>query len=296
MNNEFDVKRFIIKNIGIILTIVISVLYIFKGFYSLEESGKTIYEILGDGALSALVGFATTALLRQTGINYGNDDIEVTKTRSAHAKKVDEISPYMNLLDDFCEAENKRVLRDMRTRILAPRGLKYGDYFDDDGFLVNEYIPEKKDLASKELRREYKKKIKLCKRALRRAQHLKLTPLNSASLTSEGARVNDPFDFGGSASEYTRERNRNQIFSKVLYGAIFGFYTLNFVIDATWQSLMWTALQVVLYLVFGAIELLDAYMFVKTDGKSSVLRKIDELEKFNAFVKEKKKDVNSEEI
>ena len=295
MNNQFDIKRFIIKNIGIILTVLISVLYVFKGFYSLEESGKTVYEILGDGALSALVGFCISALLRQTGINYGNDDIEVLRTRSAHAKKTDEISPYMNLLDDFCELENKRVLREMRTRILAPQGLKYGDYFDEDGFFVKEYVPKEKELASKELEKEYKRKIRLDKRALRRAQRLELTPLDSAALTSEGAKVSDPFYYKTNR-EYTHERSKSQIISKVLCGIVFGCYTFRFLQEATWQSLMWTALQVTLYLVFGAVEMLDAYMFVKTEGKGSILRKIDELEKFNAYVKEKNKDVNIEKI
>lgn len=292
--SKSDVRNFIFKNIGIILTVLISVLYIFKGFYSLEESGKTIYEILGDGALSAVLGFSITALLRQTGINYGNDDIELVNTRSLHSKKVDQITPYMNLLDEFCEGENKRVLKEMRSKILAPRGLKYDDFFDGDGLYIGKYTPEERKFTDKALKKEYKRKIRLDKRAIHNAQRLKITPLASSSLTSEGARVSDPYNFGGSAVLYTRERNRKQVISKLMCAAVFGFYTFRFLDGTSWENLLWPALQVVLYLVFGAIEMMDAYMFVKTEGNGSILRKIDVLEKFNSYAKEKIKNVNKE--
>ena len=291
-----NVRNFIFKNIGIILTVLISVLYIFKGFYSLEESGKTIYEILGDGALSAVLGFCITALLRQTGINYGNDDIELINTRSLHSKKVDQITPYMNLLDEFCEIESKRLLKEMRTKILAPRGLRYDDLFDTEGLYIGEYVPETKKYTDKTLKKEYKRKIRLDRKAIHYAQGLKLTPLLSSTLTSEGAKIEDPHNFGGDPVQYTKDCNRKQILSKLMCAMAFGYYTLRILDDASWQNLLWPAIQVVLYLVFGAIEMMNAYMFIKTEGNGSMLRKIDMLEKFNAYAKEKIKNVNCSEI
>ena len=51
-----DIKKFIFKNVGFFLIAVVSALYILKGLYTLGESGKTVMQIIGDGAISASVG------------------------------------------------------------------------------------------------------------------------------------------------------------------------------------------------------------------------------------------------
>lgn len=284
-----DIRNFIFKNIGVILTVIMSLLYIFKGFYSLEESGKTVFEIIGDGAMSAIFGFAVAALLRQTGINYGNDDIELINARSLHSKKIDKISPYMNLLDEFCNEENIKNQKEMRSRILAPRGLRYEDFFTPEGVFKGVYptAPSSKDKASK-------KAYKLDLKAVLQAQKLELTPLATASITSERAEVNDRYNFKGDEREYVVKRNRQQTISKLACAVVFGYYVLRFSDASVWQDLLWPAIQVVLYLIFGAIEMLDAYMFMRTDKCGSILRKIDVIDKFYIYAKEKSNEQNDE--
>ncbi len=292
MLKRTDIRNFIFKNIGIILTVLMSLLYIFKGFYSLEESGKTVFEIIGDGAMSAIFGFAVTALLRQTGINYGNDDIELINARSLHSKKIDKISPYMNFLDEFCHEENIKNQKEMRTRILAPRGLRYEDFFTLEGVFKGVYpaAPSTDDKASR-------KAYKLDMKAVMQAQKLQLTLLATASLTSERAEINDRYNFKGDEREYVEKRNKTQAISKLACAVVFGYYVLRFSGGSIWQDLLWPAFQVVLYLVFGTIEMLDAYMFMRTDKCGSILRKIDVIDKFYIYAKEKSNEQNdSEEI
>lgn len=283
-----DIRNFIFKNIGIILTIAMSLLYIFKGFYSLEESGKTVFEIIGDGAMSAIFGFAVAALLRQTGFNYGNDDIELINARSLHSKKIDKISPYMNLLDEFCKEENIKNQKEMRSKILAPRGLRYEDFFTPEGVFKGEY-PPKPFPADKARRKAYRLDMK----AVLKAQRLELTPLATSSLTSERAEINDKYNFKGDEREYAEKRNKHQSITKLACAVVFGYYVLRFSGGSIWQDLLWPAFQVVLYLTLGAIEMLDAYMFMRTDKCGSILRKIDVIDKFYIYAKEK---TNEQEI
>ena len=151
-----DIKKFVFKNVGFFLIAVVSALYIVKGLYTLDESGKTVMQIFGDGALSASVGFIIGHLMRQTGISYGNDDIEVLKIKSYHSRLLDECSPYVNHLDSFCEEENKRSYELIRKRILSRAGVSYESCFSPNGEALLPIIKIERGLQRSEKKRLYR--------------------------------------------------------------------------------------------------------------------------------------------
>ena len=159
-----DLKKFFFKNIGLFLIAAVSVLYIVKGLYTLEESGRTVIQILGDGILSATVGALICMLMRQTGVSYGNDDTEIVKARSFHARLIDKASARAELLDSFCQRENSETKCAIRQRILSSAGLKYSDYFDCNGSPTGAQITVRSG-GSREERASLRKK----KRALNKA-------------------------------------------------------------------------------------------------------------------------------
>ena len=270
-----DIKKFFFKNIGILLIILVSALYIVKGLYTLEESGRTVLQILGDGILSASVGFIIGHLMRQTGISYGNDDTELIKARSFHARLLDKASEHIELLDDFCLEESLLAKRTVRQRILSASGLKYADCFQEDGTPTG-LIIRVRDGETKEERALLRKK----KRALSQAQRLKMTPLTPASLSVDGSKSNDPVDFGRTEGEYLVKRSGRDILSKIAFGLIFGYYAIRLTEGGGMEDVLWASFQIAIYLIFGASQMIQAYMFVKTEIYSRIMRKADTLQKF----------------
>lgn len=285
---KYDIKKFVFKNIGFFLIAVVSALYIVKGLYTLDESGKSVMQILGDGALSAAVGFIIGHLMRQTGISYGGDDIEVVKIKSYHLRLLDKAAPYINLLDSFCHEENKKTCELIRRRILSHGGVSYESCFSPEGdaLLPTVEIPEG---ASKEERRRLKAK----RRAIKKATEIRLTPLTPESLSVDGVKYSDPYDFGKTEGQYLRGRGGRDIFCKILFGFLFGYYAIYLTEGATADSIIWASLQIAIYLIFGATQMMQAYMFVKTECAQRITRKIDELQRFLNKFDTKNKDTVS---
>ena len=49
------------------------------------------------------------------------------------------------------------------------------------------------------------------------------------------------------------------------------------------EAILWNALQIAIYMVFGVIQMLGAYIFVKTEDRSRTVKKIDKLQKFKIY-------------
>ena len=252
-----------------------SALYIVKGLYTLEESGRTVAQILGDGILSATVGALICMLMRQTGVTYGNDDTEIIKARSFHARLIDKASARAELLDSFCQRENDDVKRTVRQRILSSVGLKYEDCFDSMGAPLGTLI-NVKDGKTREERSLLRKK----KRALNKALGLKITLLTPASLSVDGSKDDDPFNFGRTEGEYLAKRGGTDILSKVAFGIVFGYYAIRLTEGAGLDDVLWASFQIAVYLILGAAQMIQAYMFVKTEIYARIMRKTDLLQKF----------------
>ena len=270
-----DFKKFFFKNIGLFLIAAVSVLYIVKGLYTLEESGRTVAQILGDGILSATVGTLICMLMRQTGLSYGNDDTEIIKARSFHARLIDKAGTRAERLDEFCRCENEEVKRTLRQRILSSAGLKYEDCFDSDGAPKGIHIS-----ASDGRTREERTLLRKKKRALNKALALKITLLTPASLSVDGSKESDPFDFGKTEGQYLAKRGGTDVLSKVAFGLVFGYYAIRLTEGAGLDDVLWASFQIAIYLILGTAQMVQAYMFVKTEIFGRIMRKTDLLQKF----------------
>ena len=271
---KYDVRKFMFKNIGFLLVALVSALYIVKGLYTLGESGKTVAQIIGDGALSASVGFIIGHLMRQTGINYGNDDIEVVKTKSFHSMLLDTVAPHIDKLDDFCKEESDTTLKTIRTRILSGGGLSYEECFYPDGTVRLLHIEIPKGISKSE-----RKLLKAKRKALKKALKVKITPLSAEALSVDGANHLDPYDFGKTQSQYLSKKSGSDLTNKILFGFLFGYYAIYLTENASLDAVVWASLQIAIYLIFGAAQMMQAYLFVKNECNARITRKIDTLQK-----------------
>ncbi len=272
MNEKF--RKELRSNVFFALVAVVCLVYMARSFVTVVETGKTVAEILADGALGAAFGFLISKLLSLQGLAKGEAQSQVVATNKLHGEVVESIVPVIDRLDAWCEMKNEENLRLTKSRILARQGLQYADYLEGvytvmiDGKLCR--------LTAKQLPSARRK-------AVRRADRLRLTPLTAGALTSDAVKPNDPYDFGMDKHAYQRRRDLGQIFSKIACGMLFGYFGVRLIADFSWEGLIWTALQVSSLLAMGAVAYMRAYFFVVDYDRHRVIRKIDNLQKFKVW-------------
>jgi hypothetical protein len=254
------------KNAGYIVVVLISLVYVASSLINISKSGKTVYEIIGAGVLSLIVGIIINGVFRSIGLRRGDEDERTVATILLHGQTVDEITPDIDKLDEFCQRENQRALREIRTRILASQGMKYSDMFDSDGCA-----------------QPVKINGKLRKRAYKKALKVKIKPLVSSNLTSDGVKANDPFDFGTSKKEYSSHRSAGDVLIKLVMAIIFGYFGVSLASEINVASVIWNGLQIILYVAGGVIQMYSSYMWVVDDYRQGIIKKIDYLQKFKKF-------------
>ena len=294
------------KNAGYVVVVLISFVYVASSLINISRSGKSVYEIVGTGVLSLILGVLINGIFRSMGVQKGDCDERTLATNALHGRTIEEIIPYIDKLDDFCEMENKRALKTVRTRILAREGMKYSDYFDDEGNPINakfkiqnaknnpsvtqachlpltkEATPHPSPTATPSPTGEGYEVDRAKRKAYKRALRVRIKPLLSSNLTSDGVKATDPFDFGRSKKSYTTRRSASDVIIKLLMALIFGYFGVT-LSEPNVASIIWNSLQIILYISSGIIQMYSSYSWVVDDYRASIIKKIDYLQKFKIY-------------
>lgn len=287
-----NTKRYFKQYIGYIVIVLACLIYIARGVITVEETGKTVAQILGDGFLALFFGVFINYVFELQGMMDGERNEKVIATNKSHADIVEDISPNIDKLDEWCDKKNKEALKNARVRILSAYGLKYDDCFDEEGVAKPlSLLKEDMRLKTKEEKKMQKDKIACYKKACK----VKLTLLTTNSLTSEGGREYDPYYLGQTKRQYKRKTTTMDLISKIGIACIFGYYGAKFVSSFSWAFLIWTGIQVVLFLIMGVVKLYTSYMFVIDDYRARVIKKIDNLTKFKDYIENKQPETKTNE-
>ena len=279
------VKDFFFRNLGYIIVALVSTIYIATALFKIDETGKTVGQIIADGTLVFFLGVFINRVFDLQGIITGDRDERVIKTIEVHGETVMKISPHIDKLDDWCKVKNEENLRVQRTRILASEGLKYDDYFNKDGSAKDIKADEEK-LKNKLLKKTEKRRIACFNKAL----HLKLTPLSAGELTSEGTKKQDPYNFGRTKEQYEKQVALKDIISKICIAIIFGYYTVKAIEDFSYVALLWNCLQVGLFLIMGTIKMIRSYIFITDEYRGRIVKKTNNLEMFYNYIQNEKSE------
>lgn len=263
------------KNAGYYSVALISLVYIVSSLILISKTGRSVYEIIGAGFLSLVVGSLINGSFRSIGIRKGEEDERTLSTMELHGKAVEEITTFIDRLDEYCDEENKRAIKRIRLKILAEAGLKYDQCFDECGVAKELILTQGKENRSKnrKMRRTYKKAV-----------GLKVKRLIPSNLTSDGGDFDNPFDFGKSKREYAKSRSLTDTLMRAVMAIIFGYFGVSLVSEVDFASVIWNCLQIVLYVSSGIISMYSTYTWIVDDYRQSVIKKIDHLQKFKAFV------------
>lgn len=248
--------------IGYLAVAMASIVYVLSGLFVPGLTGKSVATILAEGALGFILGMAITCNMKLQGILKGKRSEELRATKELHAKTVQDISGEIDGLELWCADQNAQKLREVRTQILTVVGLRYADYFDEDGLAKTNKSPLSKEQS----------------RALRKARGAKISRLSTSVLTCDGEDAEDPFDFGETPAQYQRRTNITDGFTKLLTAGIFGYFGVDTVENFDLSSLVWRALFVVVLLALGVAKQMSAYLFVTDTYRGNIVKKINHLQ------------------
>ena len=274
MNDK--IKQLFRANFLYMIIFVLCAVYLLLGLVQVMESGKTIWQIVADSAISLLFGFSITKLFDLQGLRKGEFDQRMIATYNLHSQEVNLCTPMLDKGDEWCETMNKDAYRKVRTKMLARVGLKYDKYrglFGEDEALVDLSTFSKKQL-----------------KVIRKAQKLRLAELSISELTSEGGKDDNPYFMGRTKQDYEKQSTISELFSKIVVGFISGYYTLDLVEEFDWGSFIFVAIQIVLFIGFGAIKHMQSFLFVVDEYRNRVIRKINYLQMFRYANSEVVKD------
>lgn len=273
------IRDFFKQNIGYFIVALVSIVYIATAFITVDETGKTIGEIIADTAVVFFLGLFINRVFDLQGMMNGDRDERVQMAIVTHGETVVKISPYIDRLDEWCKLKNEENLKVQRTRVLASEGMRYEDYFNEDGS-AKDFKPDEEKLKNKTLRKTEKARIRCFKKAL----HLKLTPITAGALTSEGGKKQDPYNFGRTKGQYETQTSVRDIITKICIAGIFGYYGVRLIQDFNYATLIWNGLQVAIFLIMGCIKMYNSFMFVTGEYRTRIVNKTNNLEMFHNYI------------
>ena len=280
--NIKGIKKVITQNLGYIAVALVCLIFMLTAFLEMGKTGKTIGEIITDGAVFFFLGCLVTRMLDLQGLSEGERDERVIATLKLHGETVEGISAHMEDLDDWCDNKNEAALKMQRKKILARECLRYDDCFEADG-IAKPFVFDESRMSNKLLKRQEKRRYYCYLKAVR----LKLTPLSASDLTSEGGRADDPNYLGRTKAQYESQTRYWDIFMRLGTALVFGYYAVDLLDDFSYANIIWRALQVAMLLLMGAIRRNMSYSFMTDEYRSRVIKKIDFLQKFKNDMKKK---------
>lgn len=269
------------SNLGYIAVLLVSVAYVATSFMTIATTGKSPWQILSDGVLSFIVGVLMNRMFETQGVINGDADPRVIATVGKHASMVETIAPYLDELDEWCAVKNAEALARARRTFLSSYGMRYKDYFSEDGTPLP-YVPEA-CRTRKERKAEFWRRKKF-----EHAINIKITHLSAGLLISDTGDPNDPYFLGRSKAEYTTQSARKDVWSKIILSVLFGVYSLSLLADFSIANLLWTILQLAVFLLMGSLKMEQSYIYVTDEYRNRVDKKTNILQMFNRFLREER--------
>lgn len=252
-----------------LLILVVSVVYVSQGLFSLTKKNVTILEVLGDIGLSLVIGIIISASMNSMGLKDGRKGELFEGSMKAYGEAKTKATKYFDKLQSWCEYKNAIELEAKKKDIILSAGLSW------KGFKVGYYETHKDKLNEDQ------------KRQLERAKSAKVDKLYAGDLLSDSNKdrtlLGKTFGrFGKSEREYSAIVNTSDVFYKVAMGIICGLYMLKPVFsDQILANMMWNSLQILLWLTFGGMKYANAKYFMEYEYRQShVIQKTEYINEF----------------
>lgn len=287
-NNDFNKKLGLSKaklsgkirdNIQKVAIFAVSIVYVFQGLFSFVERDSTVLEILGNIALSVIVGVVISSSLNSMGLRDGRRSEVFINSTKAYGEAKGRATPMLDSLPKWCRYKNADELEQAKKNIILSAGLswkafKFG-YYDEHN--------DKLDDEQKE--------------ALQRAKNCKILEFAYSNLLSDSEFSNNTGKgvinkikgkfygrFGRGEKDYLLSGSVGDFASRIFTGIVCGLYMLVPAISgAAMAKIVWNTLQVALWLGIGILKYSNAKYFMENEYRQThIIMKTEYLNEFIA--------------
>lgn len=265
-------------NFGWLGVSFIAIAYLLFSLVDIQEKDATLLTIILSTATSLLVGFSINRMLDIQGINVGLSNPQFMEVDKLYYETVKSLGESRTKARPFCQVKNIEALKEVRMTILSYAGLEYDEYFDVEG-TYNGQLPTIEPNDSKDTIKDKKHQIKHIRWAVRH----RITQLTPVMLLADDTRLLDPNYLGRKISDYTYASIRNDLIAKLLPAFIFGRLTVGLLSGFNLYLLIWSLVEISLYVLMGLIKYYTSYNFVTTVYKQRLINKTNYLEELKSF-------------
>lgn len=249
---------FVKKNILNGVLFIIVALFMVKDIIEIQESGKTVLEILATSMFNFTFGFAINTILQKKGLIAGQETNKYIELDKKYEEEINKTDDKIDLMDEFCDLKNDELLEKARKRVLRMGRIKYEDFMTK---------PKEECCHTKEQEQWYAK-----------AEKVKIQFITPDNLLSETDARYDR----GKKEETIETHSKKQILSgiptRIIVALIGGYFTVSTALNKA--NILWSALQVAVWLAFGLVSYYQNFMFIQT-YMNKIKRKIKYLKEFN---------------
>ena len=244
-----------------IVVILMLAIYVLKSVVTIEMASADLWAILGDCAL--LLVFMTTikSLMLRKGIFAGEKSQGYVDVKSRYDKQLMQIMPKSQYLADFVLIFNERNKRAELSMILAGYGMSYESYVSG--------IDNPTDLQ---------------KKGIQAANKTKYLTINIEDLTGSGVKQSGKVkSLGQTKSEFMSNKSITDIGLTILSVVIFAVFTFKLASEFSWANLIWVLMQLIVFMMKGAMSFISSYMFITEDFSNRVIRQTNLLIEFDTM-------------
>jgi uncharacterized membrane protein len=257
---EFNLTQFFNDHIIDFALIVAIAIYILARIANIEESGLTWQQLIAEGGTSYLFGFLIKRLMGIKGVINGEKNKKVITANELFTKTRDKITHIIEKLDAYCDRKNETEIKRVQSIILTRAGLKY-----------EEWAKQSYD---------YTALSEVQKKAYDRASSIQIALLSADKLLSSNNEKDETkrFDFGQTLMQFMGKSSGWDLAGSALFGT---FALVHLVFNGfTWIALLYGAVQVAVFLMFGVWAYMKHYLFVTETLRGQTIKKINYLEEF----------------
>lgn len=266
-NKRFKLGDYLKDRLQYIAILVVSVIYIFQGFFELVQKDTTILDILGNIALSVIVGLIITTALNISGLKDGANDDKFIASMKAYGEAKTKSTQFFDKLSSWCHYKNEQDLEFKKKDIIQGAGLSW------KGFKVGYYETHTDKLTDEQ------------KKALNDAKKCQIAKIKSDELLSDLPKqsvFNPNNRFGEGKDDYQKKEFVIDLITRVGMAIVCGLYVLQPIINSeALGNILWNSCQIMLWVSFGIIKYFNARSFMVDEYRHShIILKTEYLNEF----------------
>lgn len=241
-----------------IVIVLMLLIYILKTLVTIEVTTSDIYGIIGDSVLMLVFLMSIKSLMLRKGIFTGEKTEGYKKTKARYEEQLLKIMPKSQYLVDYTTAFNAREQKEKLTRILAQYGISYEQYI-----------------------KGIENPTKAQQLAIKQANKAKYLRVTVTDLTGSGVTDEKKPGLGKSKNEFLKTKSVTDVSITLLSVVIFSVFTFKLAGSFSWANLIWTIMQVVVFLIKGTMSFMSAYVFVTDEYTNRLIRQTNMLIDFD---------------